>query len=54
MAIEKKREFNQKIADLKSKSMQEVANKFSRTLALGEFRTLPDAPAIVRPQRVTS
>lgn len=54
MATEKKREFNQKIAELKSKSMQEVANKFSRTLALGEFRTLTGSTAIVRSQRVIS
>jgi hypothetical protein len=54
MAIEKKRELNQRVADLKSKSMEEVAKKFARSLAMGEARTLPGATAIVRTQRVTS
>ncbi|MGB9989857.1 hypothetical protein [Pseudoduganella rhizocola] len=56
MATDKKqkRELNSEIAELKSKSFENVAAKFADALAKGTFRTLPGAAVIVRAQRVVS
>lgn len=53
MAIEKKQTFNSNIADIKTKSLEQVVEKFANSMAAGNVRKLPGVP-IVRPQRVTS
>lgn len=52
MISEKKHQFNSKIADIKTKSIAQVAVKFAHTMAVGKVQTLPGAP-ITLPQRVT-
>lgn len=52
MATENKREFNQKIADVKTESIAVVAQKMAQSMARGTVRVLPGTP-IVRQQRVT-
>lgn len=53
MAIEKKQTFNSNVANIKTKSVEQLAEKFANSMAAGNVRKLPGVP-IVRPQRVTS
>lgn len=49
-----KRELNHEIAELKSKSFEQIVAKFAAALAKGAVHTLPGSTVIVRPQRVDS
>lgn len=52
MAVEKKRGFDQKIADLQAASMVVILEKFTCSIEQGTVRELPNSKPIVREQRV--
>lgn len=52
MTTERKRRFDQQIADLKTASLVVVLEKFIRSIQHGTVRSLPNSKPIVREQRV--